>query len=324
MTLDILLLLLGLVLLVGGGDALVRGASAMAYRLGISPLVVGLTVVAFGTSSPELAVNLAGTLSDRGAISFGNVMGSNIANVGLVVGATALLRPLVLHRAVIVREIPMMTLAALAALVMSLDRFLEPVPDDIVNRYSRGDGLVFLLFFSVFLYYTVSDALRQRSQMRSEEQDLARMSLVRAGLLFVSGLAALVAGGHVTVDAASTIALKLGMSEAAVGLSIVAIGTSLPELVTSMVGALRGQQEIAVGNIVGSNIFNLLFVLGASSTVRPVPVPAGGVADVLTVIAFSLILLPLSINPQRKITRKGGGLLLSAYVAYVAWRVATA
>jgi len=321
MLLEILLLLLGLVLLVGGGDALVRGASAMAYRLGISPLVVGLTVVAFGTSAPELAVNLAGVLSGRGELAFGNVMGSNIANVGLVVGATALVRPLTLHRAVIVREIPMMSLAALAALVMSLDRFLEDSPDGTVDRFSRGDGLIFLLFFGVFLYYTMNDALRQRSEMRAPEKALARMSMLRAVLLFVFGLAALVAGGRITVDAASTIALALGMSESTVGLTVVALGTSLPELVTSLVGALRGEQEIAVGNIVGSNIFNLLFVLGVTSTTRPIPVPASGTYDVVMVIALSLILLPLSFNPDRSIPRKGGAMLLAVYVGYLSWRV---
>jgi cation:H+ antiporter len=317
---DLLLLLLGLVLLVGGGDALVRGASAMAYRLGISPLVVGLTVVAFGTSAPELAVNMAGALSGRGELSFGNVMGSNIANVGLVVGATALIRPLALHRAVIVREIPMMSLAALAALVMSLDRFLSGGAADTVDQFSRGDGLMFLLLFGVFLYYTINDALRQRSEMRAEEKALARMSLLRAVLLFVFGLAALVAGGQVTVDAASSIALALGMTEAVVGLTVVAVGTSLPELVTSMVGAFRGEQEIAVGNIVGSNIFNLLFVLGTTSTTRPLPVPARGTADVLMVIALSVILLPLSFNPERSIPRKGGVVLLLSYVGYLSWR----
>lgn len=319
MTTDVLLLILGLVLLVGGGDALVRGASALAYRLGISPLIVGLTVVAFGTSAPELAVNVAGALSGKGELSFGNVMGSNIANIALVLGATALIRPIALQREVIVREVPMMSLAAMAALILSQDLSLGDARGDMGDSFSRADGFVFLLFFAIFLYYTVGDALRQRSGGR-RDQEIAGLSVPRAVTLTVFGLAALVVGGRLTVDSASSLALAMGISQAVVGLTVVAVGTSLPELVTSMIGVYRGETDMAVGNVVGSNIFNILFVLGTTSAIHEVPVPAGGTLDILVVLALSIGLLPLSFNADNKLMRKGGALLLVVYFGYLGWR----
>jgi cation:H+ antiporter len=315
---DLFLLAVGLLLLVVGGDGLVRGASALAFRMGVSPLVVGLTVVAFGTSAPELAVNLSAALKGSSEIAFGNVLGSNIANVGLVLGLSALLRPIAIERPVIVREIPMMSLSTVAALVLAADALLDGV--GATARYSRGDGLTLLLFFGIFLYYTSNEALRQRGDRDGSALPEGLLSLPRAVLYCALGLAALVLGGNVTVGSASSLAAALGISQTLIGLTVVAVGTSLPELVTSLIGVLRGSHAIAVGNVVGSNIFNLLFVLGTTASVRAVSVPSGALWDLLVALAFALVLLPMSFNPRRHIDRRGGVVLLIAYAAYIAWR----
>ncbi len=311
---DLLLLAAGIALLIGGGEALVRGASALAYHFGVSPLVVGLTVVAFGTSAPELAVNVVAATRGSGALSFGNIIGSNIANIGLVIGVTAMIKPVSIPLPIITREIPMMTLAAAAAIALAFDALLTEGPD----RFDRGDGVILLLFFSVFLYYTVSDALRQRAGAHNVRPEGTNLPL--AVTLTALGFAGLILGGRFTVDAAVELARALGLSEAIIGMTIVAIGTSLPELVTSVISVLRGQSDLAVGNVVGSNIFNLLFVLGITSSIDVVPVPAGGHEDLLIVAGLSALLLPLSINPGRAVPRIGGVFLFAIYVGYMAWR----
>lgn len=318
MTQDILILCGGLVLLVGGGDALVRGAASLAGRFGISPLVVGLTVVAFGTSAPELAVNVTAALSGSGELSFGNITGSNIANIGLVIGVTALFSPVGMHRAVITREIPMMTLASLVALVMGLD--LKLGDGAARDAFGTADGLVLLLLFCVFVYYTVNDAMRQRNVPKEEQHPRVSLSMGTSILFTLLGLAGLGLGGNVTVRAAVEVARALGMSEALIGMTIVAIGTSLPELVTSLVSVVRGETDLAVGNVVGSNIFNLLFVLGITSVIAPVPLPAGGQFDLVFVTVLSMILLPLARNPKQAIPRVGGLLLFASYVGYLVYR----
>jgi cation:H+ antiporter len=320
---DALLLGLGLLLLVGGGEALVRGATGLARGLGVSPLVIGLTVVAFGTSAPELAVNLMAALEGRGDISFGNVIGSNLANIGLIVGCTALIRPILVDRVVIFREIPMMLLATAAAVVLAFDRWLSSGPD----VYDRADGIVFLMLFCVFLYYTVGDFVTQRANHHREA--LAGGSgardpgaLRRQIALTVAGLAALIVGGHVSVSAAVDLARTLGVPEVIIALTVLAIGTSLPELTASIVASLRGHVELAIGNVVGSNIFNLLFVAGLTATLRPIPVPAGGFLDLWVLAALSLILITVSLTRLRHIVRTEAALLLLCYLGYLAWRAA--
>jgi cation:H+ antiporter len=317
---DVPLLVAGLVLLIGGGDALVRGAAALARSFGISPLVVGLTVVAFGTSAPELAVNVSAALRDSGELSFGNIVGSNIANIGLVIGLTALVRPVAMHLAVITREIPMMALASLVAVAMVLDVGLGGTA---VDQFARSDGVILLLLFGVFVYYTVNDAVRQRGHpLADDEMELAGRPKTRAIslLLTLVGFAGLIIGGKLTVDGAIGVARVMGISEAVIGMTIVAVGTSLPELVTSLVSVLRKQTDLAVGNVIGSNIFNLLFVLGITAILRPVPVPKGGHTDLYVATGLAMLLLPLSINPTRHVARWGGLLLFSTYAGYLAWR----
>lgn len=319
MTHDYLILAGGLVLLVVGGDMLVRGSASLAARFGVSPLIVGLTVVAFGTSAPELSVNVSAALRGSGELSFGNIVGSNVANIALVIGLTALVRPVGMPLGVITREIPMMTLASLVALAMALDVGLGDGAQR--DAFSQSDGVILLLLFCVFLYYTIGDALRQRGARAAQADSAAPGTPLIVSLgLTVLGLGALVYGGKVTVDAATALARGLGISEAVIGMTIVAVGTSLPELVTSIMSVARGHTDLAVGNAVGSNIFNLLFVLGVTSVIRPVPVPASGHGDLIFVAALSAILLPLSFGPGRRISRLGGALLFGGYVAYLWYR----
>jgi cation:H+ antiporter len=317
---DALLLTLGMAVLLGGGEALVRGATGMARILGVSPLVIGLTVVAFGTSAPELAVNVFAAWLDRGGISFGNIIGSNMANIGLIVGCTALLRPILVERVVILRELPMMLLATAAAIVMAQDFFLRGEPD----FFDRGDGMVLLMLFAVFLYYTVGAFVRQRAdnhRKQPPDTPLDRRLLRRHCAVTVAGLAALVGGAHLSVDAAVDVARGLGVSEEIIGLSVLAVGTSLPELVASVVASLRGEPELAVGNVVGSNIFNLLLVCGVTAVLRPFAVPAIGSLDLLILAILSLLLMTVSVTRLRKIVRTEALLLLLIYFGYMVWRM---
>ncbi len=324
--LDAALLAVGLAVLVVGGDGLVRGASALARQLGVSPLVVGLTVVAFGTSAPELAVNGLAALRGDTALSFGNIVGSNVANIGLIVASASLVRPLVVRSSVITREIPMMLLGSLAVVVLAFDR----VRGETVESYDRYDGLVLLLFFSVFLYTTLIEVLSGRA----EDPLLAQAEEVAPGerlasplpslLLVVAGLAGLVAGAELTVRSAVALAEALGVPKAVVGLTLVAVGTSLPELVATLVATFRGQADLAVGNVVGSNLFNLLFILPLTAIVRPVPVPAAGHWDLAVMLLMSVALLGVAMTHRRQVVRAEGLVLLVLYFVYLGSRAVSA
>jgi cation:H+ antiporter len=283
--------------------------------------VIGLTVVAFGTSAPEMAVNVIAVSQGAGAISFGNIMGSNMANIGLIVGCTALIRPITIRGVVVTRELPMMLLATAAAFVMSADVFLRGA---VVDAYDPGDGLLLLMFFLVFLYYTVGDFVRRRaSNGDGALPDLVSEpvgSVWKHALLTIFGLAALIGGADVTVDAAVEVARAFAVPEEVIGLTVLAVGTSLPELVASLVATMRGHAGLAIGNVVGSNIFNLLLVLGVTSLVGRVPVPPGGHLDLTVVALFSLILLLVSMTGKRRIIRTEAVMLLLLYFAYLTWR----
>ncbi|MEW6594288.1 MAG: calcium/sodium antiporter [Thermodesulfobacteriota bacterium] len=316
------LVVLGFAMLLGGAEALVRGASALARLAGVSPLVIGLTVVAFGTSTPEMAVNITASLSGVSEIAFGNIIGSNIANIGLIVGLTALLKPLDIESQIISRELPMLLLASMCGVVLGFDPLLRGT----VSLYDRADGLILLLVFTVFLYYTAGDVLRKRRSDALVREASASLSGAGAHsyapqwVLIVVGLAGLVFGGRVTVDAASVLALAFGVPQVVVGVTVVAVGTSLPELATSLVATWRGQTDIAVGNVVGSNIFNLLFVAGLSATIAPITIPAEGLADLLVMVVFAVVLMPFALLNNRRIVRREGLVLFLGYAVYVAWR----
>lgn len=324
---DLLQLASGLVLLLLGGYVLVRGASALAASFGVSPIVIGLTVVAFGTSAPELAVNSTAGAKGLTGISFGNVIGSNLANLGLILGISALLRPLAIEGRIVVREIPMMLLATAAVLVLGIDPGLRPVG----GVYERADGIMLLLVFCVFLYTAVGDVVRQRLSDPVVEQARDAVPVVEPKprralniMLVLLGLVGLYLGGELTVASASSLARAAGLSDVVIGLTVVAIGTSLPELVTSLIAAMKGQVDIAIGNVVGSNIFNLLLILGVTSTLSPVPVPQGGMYDLLFLLLLSALLLPLAVTHQRRIVRWEGAVFLLAWIGYTGYRVAVA
>lgn len=305
-------LFIGLGVLLSGGEFLVRGATALARAMGISPLVIGLTVVAFGTSAPELAVNVSAALSGNSAITFGNVVGSNIANIGLILGLTALIHSLEVQRTLIRREIPIMLGATLLTVIVGLGI----LPTGGAPSYGRGVGIVFLIGFVMFL------ALTTRRAPWSSSQDLPATpgtSLVAAAAMTLAGLGGVLLGSHWTVQGASQVALNLGVGQELIGLTIVAIGTSLPELTTSLFAARKGHADLAIGNIVGSNLFNLLFILGVSAVIRPVPVPGRGLADLMALGLFSIALLPFALS-RKSVSRTEGIVLLTGYVAYMSWR----
>ncbi|GAB6095404.1 calcium/sodium antiporter [Desulfatiferula olefinivorans] len=314
----------GLALLLGGGDVLVRGASDLAKSLGVSSLVIGLTVVAFGTSAPELSVNLLASFGGNSDISFGNIIGSNIANIGLILGISALVRPLTISSVIITREIPMMVLASVLTLILAADRLLAHGPDG----FDRSDGLVLLMIFGVFMYYTVAEVFRNRQTdalMIQAEARSGRRSLKKtliSLLMTLAGLALLITGGKVAVDSATGLAQSLGIPQVIIALTIVAIGTSLPELVTSLMATYKGQTDLAIGNVVGSNIFNLLLINGLSSTTKTIPLPGtGGMFDLAVMIFLSVLLLMICITDQKRLVRWEGGLLLGLYVSYHVYRI---
>ncbi len=312
-----LLLTAGFVLLVKGAGWLVEGASAFARRLRISDLVVGLTVVAFGTSMPELFVNVAASLNGSSGIAVGNVLGSTIANILLILGVAAVICPLRVERGTVWREIPFSLLAALALGILANDRIIDGWA---YSDISRSDGLVFLLFFAVFLYYSASIARNGAGMESSASGEKRPMPL--SILMIGGGLAGLALGGKWIVDGAVEIARVMGMSETLVGLTIVAVGTSLPELATSAVAAWRRNLEIAVGNVVGSNIFNIFFVLGISSVIRPLPFQRECNLDIGMAILASLVLFSTMFTGRRhSLDRWEGGFLLGIYVLYLIWRI---
>ena len=321
---DLLITAVGLTLLVVGGDLMVRGASSLAARYGVSPLAIGLTVVAFGTSAPELFVNVTAAWQGNTGLSFGNIFGSNMANIGLIIALTALMGPLHIKNVVTSREVPMMLLATVVAAVLGIDAVL----DGGVSSFDRGDGIVLLLLFTVFAWYTLRDLVRQRNGNGDDGDDFSagpapeipKLALGTSIAFTLVGLAGLAAGGAVAVEGAVGLARELGVSEAIIGLTLLAIGTSLPELVASIIAILRGHPDMAVGNVVGSNIFNLLIVLGATATIREIPVPEGGLTDLLIVILLSGLLWLTSTSQGRTIIRTEAVLLLVTYLGYMGIR----
>ncbi len=311
MTLAVIFLFLGLVLLYFGAEGLVRGSSSLALRLGLSPLVVGLTVVAFGTSSPELVVSLKAALDGQGAISVGNVVGSNICNIGLILGLCAIITPIATNSQVVRVDIPIMLGITAVTLFVLADGHL-----------GRPEGILLAALLVAYVVFSIGLARRQPADALGaefgEEVKISKRGLAVDVLMVIGGLVLLVFGARFLVDGAVIIARTLGWSEALIGLTIVAIGTSLPELATSLVAAVKKETDIAVGNIVGSNIFNLLGILGITAIVHPLQADGVGMVDFAVMAAFSLVLWPMAFHQQR-ITRPEGAALLAGYVGYLFW-----
>ncbi|MFC5712961.1 calcium/sodium antiporter [Thalassorhabdus alkalitolerans] len=311
-----LLLVLGFVLLVKGADYFVESTAAIAKLLRISPLLVGLTIVAFGTGAPEATVSIIAALEGSAGVTLGNVVGSNIINIALVVGVTAFLSPLKVTNATIKKEIPFAFLACIVLLVLMSDQYLE---NNAVNVITRGDGIIFLLFFAIFLYYVIEAARNNRSQMEKEITEQPDKRKWGRHILFsTGGLAAIIFGGYLVVESSTEIAIRFGMSETLVGLTIVAIGSSLPELVISVTAALKKESEIALGNIVGSSIFNILFVLGAASLIIPLPVETKIYFDVIVMLILTIVLFIFS-RTECKVGKLEGLLLVAAYIGYLVY-----
>jgi len=323
---DSLLFALGVVLLVGGGDTLVRGAVSLAARFGVPSFIIGLSVVAFGTSAPELALNIAAAVNDNSGLSFGNIFGSNIANIGLILGVAALIQPMDVHHSIVKRELPLMVGVTLLACALA---FAPPHAPGAGDGFARLDGIVLLLGFAMFCRQLLRSAKREgpdTPEVLAEAADLdteqaKARPLTLAVLLTIVGFFALAGGGRLAELGAVGIAESLGMSDDLIGLTIVAVATSLPELAASVAAAVRGHSDIAVGNIVGSNLFNLLLVMGATAVVSPVPLPVGGVSSLAMALLLSVLLLPITMTRNRTVSRVEGGALLGLYAAYLAYEI---
>ncbi|MFN8338900.1 MAG: calcium/sodium antiporter [Saprospiraceae bacterium] len=315
---NFIILACSLVGIIYGANFLVDGASSFAKKFKIPNIVIGLTIVAFGTSSPELAVSTYSAYTGNADISIGNVIGSNIVNILFILGVSAIIFPLTILKNTVLKEIPFSLLAAIVIYLMINDILFSGHQTDVI---SFADGLILLGFMTIFMYYLIHLA---RNSGEDENLDIKDMTISKSVLLIVSGLVLLVGGGKFFVDAAVDIATGLGVSKAVIGLTIVAIGTSLPELATSLVAAFKKNVDIAVGNVVGSNIFNIFFILGISSLVAPLP--KGGITDLdFYACIFASILLLLSAYTLRryKITRLEGVIFVICYLAYIIYQVST-
>lgn len=292
---NIILLVLGFILLLKGADWFVDGASSIASRFGIPQLIIGLTIVAMGTSLPEAFVSITAALKSNAAITIGNVVGSNILNVGIILGITALIRPLHIQNSTIKYEMPFMILATFVLILLGIN-----------TTISRLDGIIMWLFFLGYLYY-----IFKMSKNQMEETEIKQTN----SLFIPLGLICLMMGSNFAVDAATNIAISLGVSQRFIGLTIVALGTSLPELVTSVTAAKKGNADIAIGNIIGSNIFNILFVVGSSALITPVPFESHFIIDSFVAILIGLVLY-LCTKKTRVLDKKAGILLLVTYSIY--------
>lgn len=318
---NILILIFGLALILGGANYLTDGASAVAQRSGISPLVIGLTIVAFGTSAPELVISCVSAFNHNAGIAIGNVVGSNIFNILVIIGLTALVRPIKIERGILVNDIPLVILSSLVILVLGNGVLLD---GDSENIITRSGGLILLLFFCIFLRYTFSIA-KSSDESSDDTTEIKSMKTWVAAVAIVGGLGALIWGGQLFVDSASAIARSLNVSDAIIGLTIVAFGTSLPELATSIVAAVKNQPGLAVGNVVGSCIFNVFFVLGASAVISPLPL--GGITnvDLLVLVGASLLFWIFGkVIRMMTFTRTEGAVMFLAYVAYTVYLISAA
>jgi cation:H+ antiporter len=314
MIINLSLLVLGLILLIKGADWLVSGASALAKKYNVSDLAIGLTIVAFGTSAPELVVNIISSSNNYHDLVLGNIIGSNIANLFLILGITGLIYPLIVQSTTIWREIPLSLFAAVLLYLLANNFFVSQT-----TVISRLDGLILLLMFSLFLYYVYKQL---KSDSVSNGLDLKPMSVFKIYAFIVIGLAGLVAGGKLVVNGAVQIATVLGLSEKIIGLTIVAVGTSLPELATSAVAAFRKNTNIAVGNIIGSNIFNIFLIIAVSSLINPVKYNTVFNTDIYLFSGGTLLLfLAMFTGGRKKLDRWEAAILLMIYIAYTFWLI---
>jgi len=308
-----LLLIIGFIALIKGADWLVEGASSIAKRFKISDLAIGLTIVAFGTSTPELFVNLFASFQGNSQIAIGNILGSNIANILLILGIAALIYPLKVTKGTAWKEIPLSLLAALMLFVMASDKLIDKGANDILTR---SDGLSLIAFFIIFLYYTWGIARVKGDEAHQSKTKIH--SSAASILMILGGLIGLTLGGQLIITSAVALATAWGLSEAVIGLTIVAVGTSLPELATSAMAAYKRNADIAVGNVVGSNIFNIFWILGLSSIIKPLPFSPQNSLDMGMVIFSTVLLFAWLFIGKRRILQPWQGMVfLMVYFAYI-------
>ena len=317
MILNILLLIIGLALVVGGANFLTDGAASIAKRFRLSDLVIGLTVLAFGTSAPELTVCLMAALKGSADIAIGNVIGSNIFNILAIVGITALIMPLTMSNSTIRIEIPLTILSSAVLFFMANDRLFDMAGENVITR---TEGFVLLAFFLIFLFYTFN-----MSKGEESPGQVRQFALPLSIIMVIGGLVALVFGGDLFVDNAAMLAGRMGVSESVVAITIVAGGTSLPELVTTLVAAIKKRPGMAIGNIVGSNLFNILLILGVSSSISPIRIQGITVVDYGIFILSAILLYVFGLFfGDKTIKRFEGSILLSLFICYTVYLVMTA
>ena len=317
MILNILLLIIGLALVVGGANFLTDGAASIAKRFRLSDLVIGLTVLAFGTSAPELTVSLVAALKGSADIAIGNVIGSNIFNILAIVGITALIMPLTMSNSTIRIEIPLTILSSAVLFFMANDRLLDMAGENVITR---TEGFVLLAFFLIFLFYTFN-----MSKGEESPGQVRQFALPLSIIMVIGGLVALVFGGDLFVDNAAMLAGRMGVSESVVAITIVAGGTSLPELVTTLVAAIKKRPGMAIGNIVGSNLFNILLILGVSSSISPIRIQGITVVDYGIFILSAILLYVFGLFfGDKTIKRFEGSILLSLFICYTVYLLMTA
>lgn len=330
MLIDILWILAGLAMILFGANWLTDGSSSVARRFGLSDLVIGLTVVSFGTSMPELVISVMSALNGNAPLAVGNVVGSNIFNILAIIGVTALVRPVKVENSTLVNEIPLVVLSSVVLLVMCNGRITDGAAADMITR---GNGIVLLMFFVVFMWYMLRKAHADKQAELSGGVAAPEPSAVvatdmpqwKAVLMVLAGLALLIGGGDRFVAGASGLASRMGVSDAVIGLTVAAAGTSLPELAASVAAALKGKAGMAVGNVIGSNLFNAFFILGTSASITPLSISGIGNIDLLTLLVASVLFWVFGwFFAERKITRAEGGVLTALYLAYTAMLVANA
>lgn len=314
----VLLLVVGFFLLIKGADFFVEGSSSIAKRLRVPSIIIGLTIVAMGTSLPETAVSVTASMVNNNALAISNVIGSNIFNLMFVIGVCSILTPIAVQKATIVRDIPLSVICAVLLAGLGVLSLGDAGPDILGHL----DGVIFLVLFAGYIILMIRSALKARAQGETViiegEEDLKILSYPKSILFIVGGAIAIAVGGDLTVDTASRIAIELGMSQTLVGLTIVSIGTSLPELVTSVVAARKNEVDMAVGNAVGSNIFNILMVLGIASAINPIGILTENLIDIMILIGFSLLVWVFAAT-KRKIERKEGLIMVGLYLVYAVY-----
>ena len=320
----ILLLAVGFAFLVKGADFFVEGSSSIAKKLKVPPIIIGLTIVAMGTSLPETAVSVTASLVQNNELAVSNVVGSNIFNLMFVIGVCSILTPIMVQKATVVRDIPLSLGCALLLLVLGI----SGLGDKAGMTLGHADGIIFLIVFAGYIFTMVRSAMKARAAGQKVEiegveecDNMKELSYGKSILFLIVGAVAIAFGGDLTVDTASRIAIELGMSQTLVGLTIVSIGTSLPELVTSVVAARKNEVDMAVGNAVGSNIFNILMVLGISSAISPVALIRENLIDIVLLMVFS-VMVWIFAGTRKKIERKEGIIMVVVYLVYCAYIIA--